>query len=128
VYCLDATFLIDLQAGAPEAVERARRWEESGERITVPLPALIEWLRGAYFKGGRTLRAALELAENLEVLSADAAVGHDAARFGADVARKGRALSASDLLIAGIVRHHHAILVTRDQDFSGLPGLPVDVY
>jgi len=128
VYCLDATFLIDLQAGEPEAVARARHWEVSRERVAVPLPALVEWLRGSYFKGGRTLRAALELAENIEVLPADLAMGHDAARFGADAARNGRALSASDLLIVAIVRHHHAILVTRDPDFSGLPGLPVEVY
>ena len=68
------------------------------------------------------------MADNLEILGADASVGHDAARFGAETTRLGRALSASDLLIAGIVRHHHAVLVTRDRDFAGLPGLPVELY
>lgn len=128
MFCLDATFLIDLQAGLTPVAERVRAWESRGERTAVPLPAFVEWLRGAYFKGGRTLSAALRFAENLEVLSADVTVGNDAARFGAEAARRGRSLSASDLLIAATVRHHHAILVTRDQDFAGLPGLPVEIY
>lgn len=126
--CLDATFLIDLQANVPAAVARAKEWERAGERLAVPLPAYVEWLRGAHFKGGRTLRAALAMAENLEVLLPDLSVGHDAARFGAEATRLGKSLSASDLLIAALVRHHHAVLVTRDADFSGLPGLPVESY
>lgn len=126
--CLDATFLIDLEAGDPAAAALVGGWESSGDRVAVPLPAYVEWLRGAYLKGGKTLTRAIELAENLEVLAAEVMVGHDAARFGADASRVGRSLSGSDLLIAAIVRHHHAVLVTRDRDFSGLAGLPVEIY
>ena len=126
--CLDSTYLIDLQEGIEGAVNLARSWEENGERTAVPLPAYVEWLRGAYFCGGKFLAASMRLAENLEVLPISIDTGQDAARFGAETSRLGRALSSSDLLIAAIARHHHAVLVTRDSGFAGLPGLPVESY
>ncbi len=126
--CLDATFLIDLQAGVPEAAQLVRQWEREGMRVAVPLPAWIEWLRGAYLRGGKALEVALQLAENLEVVSADTIVGHDAARLGADLMRRGRTLSAADLIIAALVRHHRGVLITRDRDFLDVPGLAVEVY
>ncbi len=126
--CLDATFLIDLQAGLPEASERVREWERDGTRLAVPIPAFVEWMRGAYLHGGKALAAALELADNLEVLPAETPVGLDAARLGAELMRQGRTMSASDLLIAALVRHHHGVLITRDRDFSHVPGLSVETY
>ncbi len=128
MFCLDATFLIDLQAGLPAAARLVERWESDGTRVTVPLPAYVEWLRGAYLKGGKALVSALELAENLEVLSPDVTIGQDAARLGADIMRGGRTLSAADLLIAALVRHHRGVLVTRDRDFTDVPGLSVETY
>ncbi|MFZ1023739.1 MAG: hypothetical protein WAN87_06360 [Thermoplasmata archaeon] len=82
--CLDATLLIDLQPGVSDAASLVRQWEREKIRIAVPIPAYVERLRGAYLRGEMGLAAALELAENLEVLPAEAAVGHGAARLGAN--------------------------------------------
>lgn len=41
--------------------------------------------------------------------------------------RKGRTLSPADLLIAALVRYHRGVLVTRDRDFSDVPGLAVEL-
>jgi predicted nucleic acid-binding protein len=126
--CLDASFLIDLQGGVPEASHLVQQWEREKTRVAVPIPAYVEWLRSAYLRGGKALSAALELAENLEVLPADVTVGNDAARLGAELMRRGRILSAADLLIAALVRHHRGVLITRDLDFSDIPGLAVEHY
>ena len=45
MYGRDAAFLLDLPGGTPEAVDRIRACESRRERVGVPLPSYIEWLR-----------------------------------------------------------------------------------
>ena len=126
--CLDATFLIDYLAGDRAAVEKAKEWAASGERLATPTPAVAETLLGAYFEGGSALREALGFLDTLEVLPVDASVAAEAGRMGAEQLRRGAAVSVVDLLIAATARANQGILVTRDSALGRIPGLAVETY
>ena len=125
---LDATYCFDFLRGDPGAKERAAAWATDQERLTIPAPALAEFLRSGYRQGGRVLDRSLALTRRLEVLPLDAETAEEAARMGGELDRKGLAVANLDLLIAAIVRKHRAILVSRDRDFQRIPGLHLETY
>lgn len=125
---LDATYCFDILRGDAGARERAVEWEREQELLTIPAPALAEFLRSGYRRGGRVLERSLALTRRLEVLPLEADAAEEAGRIGGELDRKGVALGNLDLLIAAIVRKHRAILVTRDQGFQRIPGLHLETY
>ena len=125
---LDAGYGFDLLRGDPGAGERAREWESQQEPLTVPAPALAEFLRAGYRPGGRFLERTLTLARRLPVLPLDEEAAHEAARLGGELDRRGVAVGNLDLLIAGVVRRSRGILVTRDGGFQRIPGLHLETY
>ena len=125
---LDASFCFDLLRGDAGAKERATEWESQKEVLTIPAPALTEFLRSAYRRGGRFLEKSLALTRRLEVLPLDGDAAEEAARLGGDLDRRGLAVGNLDLLIAAIARHNRSVLVTRDRDFRRIPGLHMETY
>ena len=125
---LDATYCFDFLRGDPGARERAADWETQHELITIPAPAVAEFLRSGYRQGGRLLERSLTLVRRLEVLPLEADTADEAARLGGELDRRGLAVGNLDLLIAAIARKHRATLVTRDHDFQRIPGLHLETY
>ncbi len=126
--CVDTTFCVDLAKGEHSAVARAKEFDAERERLAIPAPALTEFLIGGFAKGGRRLQSALELVSRMEVLPIDEAIALEAARLGAQAIRDGNPVGTLDLLIAATARVHHYPLITRDRDFSTLPGLTIETY
>ena len=125
---LDASFCFDLLRGDVGARERALEWEARGDVLAIPAPALAEFLRSGYRRGGRLLERSLTLTRRLEVLPLDGATAEEAAQLGGELDRRGLAVGNLDLLIAAIVRKHRSTLVTRDRDFQRIPGLHLETY
>ena len=125
---LDASYCFDLLRGDPGAQERASEWESREEVLTIPAPALAEFLRSGYRRGGRLLEKSLTMIRRLEVLPLDGDTAEEAARLGGELDRRGLAVGNLDLLIAAIVRTNQSILVTRDRDFQRIPGLQLETY
>lgn len=125
---LDASFCFDLLRGDPGARERALEWEAHEEVLAIPAPALAEFLRSGYRRGGRLLEKSHTLTRRLEVLPLDGATAEEAAQLGGELDRRGLAVGNLDLLIATIVRKHQSTLVTRDRDFQRIPGLHLETY
>ncbi len=128
VKCLDSTFCIDLANGVPEARARAEELTQLGERLSIPAPALTEFLVGTFYQGGRRLAQALAFVSELEILDITEPISIDAARIGGECARRGEPVGTIDLLIAAAAKHHHAHLLSRDRDFAGIPGLTLETY
>lgn len=126
--CLDSTFCIDLANGLEAARAKAAELSQAGERLSIPAPALTEFLVGAFHQGGTRLKQALALASELEVLDVTEPICVDAARLGAECARRGSPVGTLDLLIAATAKHHHAPLLSRDKDFSRIPNLTIETY
>ncbi|MEE9237160.1 MAG: PIN domain-containing protein [Thermoplasmata archaeon] len=125
---LDATFLIDLLNGVPEAVERARELDESGEPLEVAPPAAAEVLVGAHFAGGPYLEKARELIAGLDLLEFDDRACQEAGQVGADLMGRGLVMAWMDLLIAAVTKRHSRRLITKDPVFARVRGLVVEFY
>lgn len=126
--CVDSTYLIDVANQVPAAAEKAKILATRNERLVIAAPTLTEFLVGAFAKGGRRLTQALELVEQLEVLSVTEEVALDAARLGGECTRRGRVVGNLDLLIAACARQHGARVLTRDPDFAHIPNVTVETY
>ncbi len=125
---LDACYCFDLLRGDVGARNRATEWESQSEQLTIAAPALAEFLRAGYRRGGRFLDRSLTLSRRLGVLPLDEDAADEAARLGGECDRRGTSVGNLDLLIAAIVRKNRGILVTRDQDFQQIPGLHLETY
>jgi tRNA(fMet)-specific endonuclease VapC len=119
---------LDLLENEPGAVRRAGALDTSGDHLTIAAPALQEVLEGAYRRGGRYLERAREMLGRFEVLEIGREEADEAARMGADCLARGQAVPHMDLLIAAASRKHGQILISRDLDFSRIPGLAVESY
>ncbi len=126
--CVDASFCLDLANGHPRAVRKAKEYDSKGESLTIPAPALTEFLIGAFSRGGATLSQALELVASFAVLETTESIAGEAARLGGECLRNGTPVGTLDLLIAATAQHHRATLVTRDRDCSRIPGIIIETY
>lgn len=126
--CLDSSFLIDLLKGDDAATTKMKEIEGLGEHVSVAAPCMTEILIGAHFKGGALLKDTVNLLSRMEVLEVDEEVAAEAGSLGAELLRRGQPLPTTDLLIAAAAKHHQHVLVTRDEDFHGIPGLTVEGY
>lgn len=125
---LDACYCFDLLRGDHGARDRAREWDGQSEQLTIAAPALTEFLRAGYRRGGRFLDRSLTLSRRLGVLPLDEECADDAARLGGECDRRGTPVGNLDLLIAAVVRKNRGVLVTRDHDFQRIPGLHIETY
>jgi predicted nucleic acid-binding protein len=125
---LDSSFLIDLLAGAPRAVAKARELDSVGEPRYVTAPAAAEVLFGAYRLGGAYLERTRVLVDSLPRLPFDQTACHVAGRLGAELAARGSPLGQGDLFIGAISLRHGQRLLTRDRSFGQIPGLAIEGY
>lgn len=126
--CVDTTFCVDLSKGAPAALARAKELDAKRERLAIPAPVLTEFLIGGFAKGGHRLQSALDLIARMEVLPVNEAIALEAARLGGQAIHEGHPIGTLDLLIAATARVHHFPIITRDRDFSTVPGLTIETY
>ena len=125
---LDACYCFDLLRGDAGASSRAKEWEAQQEPLTIPAPALAEFLRAGYRHGGRFLERSLTLTRRLPVLPLGEEEAEEAARLGGELDRRGLAVGNLDLLVAAVVRKSRGTLVTRDVGFQRIPGLHLETY
>lgn len=128
---LDASFLIDLMEGQPEAVALAAAIDAEGDRLRMPAPVLFELWVGAARAGRRTSeRQQLELLEtSYEAVEFDAADARAAGTLQATLRRAGRALGTVDAQLAGMAQARSEALVTGDELLMGIGhGVPVRSY
>jgi predicted nucleic acid-binding protein len=128
---LDASFLIDLMEGRPEAVALAAAIDKEGDRLRLPSPVLFELWVGASRAGGRSSdRQQLELLEtSYEALEFDAADARSAGELRSTLRRAGRALGTVDAQLAGMALARSEALVTGDQTLMDIGhGVPVRTY
>jgi predicted nucleic acid-binding protein len=128
VRALDTSFLIDVLRGHRGAGAKAETLDSEAETITIPAPALAEFLDGAYFAGGAYLAKALQLVAGRDVVPFDQECSLIAGQLRADLRGRGIALPMLDAMIASTVLRHHSILVTADAGFNRIPGLAVESY
>ena len=125
MYCLDASFLIDLSRGDKKALEKLN--ELKGTRLYVSAVASYEFLYGVNQSSRREQEAAQMIAA-LDVLGFGRIEAMEAAELKRKTEEKGETVGQLDLLTAAITKTNHLRLVTRDKDFRKIPGLEVEEY
>lgn len=128
---LDASFLIDLMEGQPEAVALAAAIDAEGDRLRLPAPVLFELWVGTSRAGGRTRdRQQLELLEtSYEAVEFDAADARSAGALQSTLHRAGRALGTVDAQLAGMALARSEALATGDRLLMDIGhGVPIRTY
>ncbi|HZY69903.1 MAG TPA: type II toxin-antitoxin system VapC family toxin [Thermoplasmata archaeon] len=128
VRALDTPFPIDVLRGPRGAVVKAATLDSEGEAITIPAPALVEFLDGAHVAGGRHLAQAMQLVGGRDVVPFDKECSLIAGQLRPDLRSRGIPLPMMDARIASTVLRHHRILVSGDSGFARIPGLAVETY
>lgn len=126
--CVDTSFCIDFIRGDPGAVTLARELEAVSEQISIPSPVVTEFLTGAYSRKGKDLEKSIALVERLSVAETSYGIALEAARIGGECIRRGEPRATLDLLVAATAVVLRCPLVTRDRDFSSIPGLTLVTY
>lgn len=128
--CLDTDFLIALLHGVPEAVEKAKAMDTSGEvKCTTPIN-MFELYLGAYLskKSVENIKEVAGLLSSLVHLTYDEEAARAAGELGAKLRLKGAPIKPGDLMIAGVVKRHSCTLLTRDEHFSAIEGLRAEFW
>lgn len=117
----DTDVLIDFLAGRGPAAERVALELEHGDLQTTAITR-FELLAGG--RGKRQAKAIGDLLAALPTLSLVVAATDLAAEIRRDLEQAGEPIGMADCLIAGIVRSHGSVLLTRHRPhFARVPGL-----
>jgi len=122
---LDTDILVSLLKGTPDAIERIRTFQESGNEISTTMITAYELVKGAYIssRSDTNLVKVRESLSNLRILDLSIGAAEEAARIYKELRDKGKIVGEFDLLIAGIVQFHDEGLVTRDAHFKMIRGI-----
>lgn len=128
---LDASFLIDLMEGRPEAVALARSIDREGQPLRIPAPVLFELWIGAARSGHPEAEAHRieELLVAYETAGFDETDARAAGTLQASLSRTGRGLGTVDVQLAGMAVARSEELVTGDLGLASIGrGVPIRSY
>jgi predicted nucleic acid-binding protein len=124
-YVLDTTFLIDHLRGAPDAVQRFREMNESGDESIVTDITVTELWSGRRPGSGPEIERFLR---DIEYVHPGPETARLAGIWRAEAREAGRTLSIPDVLIAATAFDQEAAVLTRNmRDFALMP-VRVETY
>lgn len=131
-YLIDSTYLIDLIHREPSALIKAQEFLDARRTVFIPTVVIYEVGAGIAFSRNRREETAFAYySEEFPLLPLDEGSAMEAARFQGEFRRQGREKAHCDIMIAGIAKHSHLTLITRDQDFMEISeqmGFRVETY
>jgi predicted nucleic acid-binding protein len=121
-FLLDTSVLIDFSKGIPASVYGLETLAESGDELCVCSIVITEFVSG--------LRPVdrpnwIELLSSMRYLPESQTMAIDAGRYRYHLARLGRSISTTDVLIAAVARAWDATLLTENPKHFELDGLVV---
>jgi len=125
-YLLDTNIIIAIFAEEPPVLQRVAAAEE----VFVPVIVLGE----LYYGARKSARAAAnidridEFASAATTLGCDAATAQQYGRIKNDLRAKGRPIPENDIWIAAIAAQHGLTVVSRDDHFADVSGLPIEAW
>ncbi|HEV2429385.1 MAG TPA: PIN domain-containing protein [Thermoplasmata archaeon] len=124
----DTTFVLDSLSADRPVVERARAPQESQELSATAAPCIPEVIRGAKRAEEPGGAAAKALIGPLEVVPLTTESAYRAVPLAAAAQDRGGEVQLIDCWIAGVLTESVGILLSRDTDFSRIPGLLFESY
>lgn len=127
IYCLDTDILIEHFRGN-EAIKKRIESLTREDSLGLVWLTLYEFFKGIFVSGKLGEENFLqELAETCIVLEASYEAAKVAGEIYAGLRKEGKLINDADIMIAGIVKAHNAVLVTNNEDhFSRVEGLKIE--
>ena len=124
---LDTSFLVDYLDGVDAARELLD--DNEGRPFFSPALALFEVYRGGSRTRGETgLERVASALDWVQPLPLTEPCAREAALVESELLERGNPINLSDVLVAGVCRHHGADIVARDDHFERIDGLAVLEY
>src|SRR2546428_2026918 len=119
---LDTSFILDLWAGEPDAVAKARQIDERGEPIYIPTPVLYELWEGVARSERPRAEAAkvTDFAGGHELLPFSETDAREAGLLSGQLSRSGEMMGTVDVQIAGMAKGRAQTPLAPDRRFRGL--------
>jgi tRNA(fMet)-specific endonuclease VapC len=127
IYCLDTDILIEYFRGS-EPIKRKIENLKEEDSVGLTWLTFYEFFKGIFLSGKLNEEQFLQGLVKACIILEES---YDAAKIGgeiyADLKKKGELINDADILIAGIVKAHNAILVTNNvKHFSRVQGLQIE--
>jgi predicted nucleic acid-binding protein len=119
-YLLDSDCLIDYLTGVPASVSLVRRLFNEGEQLCLCEVVIAEVWAGLRDTGESE---ALALTQAMDFLLTSPEIARQAGRWRFEYARRGIALSTTDVLVAATAIAHNATLITGNVRHFPMPEL-----
>ena len=125
-YLLDTNIIVALFKDD----ETVRAKLTSASEVFTPVIAIGELTYGAMnsAKVENNLAQVREFAEAVTVLACDLGTAEQYGRIKSELKAKGRPLPENDIWIAALASQHSLTVVTRDQHFNEIEGLPLEKW
>lgn len=128
---LDTSLLVDLLRGDAKAQSRVQEFEQGGNLLWLPTPALFELWEGVERadRPDEERRRIEDILRHYTVLPFEAAHAQRAGTVSGALVRRGEMLDPIDVQIAGIALEERRPVLTRNVDhFRRIGGLQVETY
>ena len=127
---LDTTFVIDLLRNDPGAIKKAKELNDSGEDIFSSAITVFEVWQGAEDLKNQDKRDGIDaLLSSLGLMALDVECAKEGGAIHSECYRNGVPIDPQDSMIAGIAKHHHQTVLTRNiRHFSRIRGINVERY
>lgn len=128
--CLDTSCLIDILKGKSSVLPIMQKIDKTEMIIGIPAPALMELWTGACRSrmSDKEKEKITELMQSLTFFPLDEKSAKEAGEIEAELFAQGTIINHTDIMIAGIARVNNHTLITRDGDYSHIPGLTILKY
>lgn len=119
---LETSFILNLWAGEPRAVTKAREIVATGEPAYIPTPALFELWDGVARsqRPGEETEKVRTFVENYDLMPFGEGDSREAGLLRGRLSRAGRPMNTVDVMLAGMARARRQTLVTSDRGFRQL--------
>ena len=127
---LETTFLIDLLKNNKEAISRMKQLINSEEIIGIATPTIFELWSGitTLDRPENEKSKIISLVSKLIIYQLDRESAELAGKINGELIKKGLKIEPQDLMIAGISIKNNQSVLTRDEHFSRIERLKVEVY
>jgi tRNA(fMet)-specific endonuclease VapC len=124
---LDTDILVSLLKGSPEATEKIRTLEESGEPLSTTIVTAYELLKGAQVssKSEENLSKVRDSISSLQVLELSLVACEEASKIYKQLKENGKLIAEFDVIIGAITLSRDESLVTRDRHFRSIKGIRI---
>jgi tRNA(fMet)-specific endonuclease VapC len=127
--CLETDFLIDIIRQRPEAIQKLKQLESTGEKLSItPITATELFEGGSIVHREKEMEKIESTIHSLQWLQYDVVAAQQAGELMSKLSQYGQKIGDLDTITAGIaLRHNQNVIVTKNKKhFEKIPNLKIE--